>query len=318
MLSNGSIWKSGSKFWLGKIDDGEGVGISDLLTESNWADAVKIADNILMLNSTTINGLSVGFVVDEDDYTKIYGKFTATGSSYTLDGSNITATLSSIVLDESAQVSLTALQDRYLDIPITAGNTEFTAINATSGFTVDYTKAGLGTAASLSTDAPAVSLISGAWTSSDKNQSLTAGGHVIKIGDNTDVTTSITSDGINVTGLNAKDEVVTINADTYKLNSDDGGGISISLTSDSIATIHDISNGDNFKINNDTFIKKSAGFIKTDDANTDNFLWINALDVTDGVLAESLTGEDVNTDNWAKAETISGGAVSITSRGDIH
>ena len=292
MLKNGSIWRDGDKFWLGSINDGGAVGISDLQTESNWADAIKVADGIFSI-PTDIGSLSLGFVIDDKDYTQIYGKLNASGSSYTLDGSNATGTLSGITLSDSAQVNLTRIQDKYIDIPITAGNTIFAATNATGNFTVDYTKAGLGTAASLSTDATGISLIGGGWNLTDTTQTVTAASQVIQLGASGAVQASIVSGGVKVTGLDAAGEIVKINNRTYQLNSSavDDSGISVSLTSDSVATVKDITDEDNFAItesgSTNTFIKKSAGFIKKN--STNNYLWINSAEVTVGAAVMTLT-----------------------------
>ena len=317
MLSSKSIRRiDDKKYWLGDTIANDGsVDIDSLTSDSNWLDSSTISNDVLKLSPGILDDFTPpsAFIVDEDDPTKIYGQLTSDsiGDKFTLDGTTATEGLSSIELSNYMQVNL--LDDDYLNVSITAGNTTFTALKEATagGFSISYT------AESLGTDAPSVSLISGAWDLSDTNQTLKAGEQVIQVGESSTVTASIISGGVDITGLDTADEIVSINSGdnkalSFKLNSTTDKGISISLNSEKAATIKDISDGDNFKINNDTFIKKSAGFIKTNDANTDNYLWINALNVTGGVSAESLTGNNDN--NWAKAETIGGGSIVIDSK----
>ena len=322
MLSNGNIKRSETdsdenQYWLSdNIPNNGSVDINKLTDNDNWLGAVEINDDKLTIDSYTLGSKSLAFVVNEDDPTEIYGKLskpTDENGRFILDGETATKALSSITLGQNSKVSLTAIANKkyYLDIPITAGNTTFAAINATEGFTVDYSDGMAGTASSLSSNATGISLIGGAWNLSDITQTLTADGQVINVGESSTVTASLIDGVVDVTGLDVADEIITINNDTYQLlsSADKDSGISVSLTSSGGSTVKDISDEDNFKVNSDTFIKRSAGFVKKN--NTNNYLWINSLDVKneDGVKVASLNGTAA--DNWAEVEAIDDGAIII-------
>ena len=318
MLPNGSIQRlNDKKYWINTIvEDGGAVAIPDLVDKSNdsanWIGYIEIDGDTLTIDETKLTTYNPAFVIAKDDPTKIYGKLSrdTTSGLYTLDGKNKTsnASLTSIVVTTGAQpVSLTT---DYYTIPITAGDTQFKVTTATGGgFQINYPSAN-----SLSmSGATEFELIKGKWTLTDPTQILTADEQTVQIsaGGGVTVTYQNTADGVNITGIDEAGETVLINGENYALNSADGEGISVKVIKDGKTTVNDISDDDNFTYNNNTFIKKTAGFIKKR-ANNGSYLWINSADVTEGVVVESLQGDNENI--WAGVAAVSDGNLNINSK----
>ncbi|MBR4151945.1 MAG: hypothetical protein IKT98_03210 [Selenomonadaceae bacterium] len=312
MLSNGSIKRlSDNKSWIGgTIDEGGAVDIDELLTNDSqhWGGLISIADGILSISSNILGTLTSAYVVDEKDELQTYGSIIKTDGIFKLDGTTANKNLSAIHIAKDAQsVSLTAVQDKYLEIPITTGDTEFLVTevvnsgSASSGFIVNYSNTNLSV-----TDATALTLIKGDWKLTDANQALSANSQTIQVG-GTSSTISVSYDGedvVNVSGIDKAGELVKINNKEYKLN--EGDGISVNIKG-GVLTVNGISDDDNFSIADDTFIKKAAGFVKTNSKN--NSLWIANSDVTAGISVAELS----NTANWSTITTADSGNIVIDS-----
>ena len=290
MLDNGSILRVDSNtYWThGTLKDNTALAVSDLQNEDYWGGAVKISNGILNITKNIMENYNSVYVIDVDNASKVYGTLikSSDATSYTLDGSTAgeDATLNQIIFSTDAQpVSLSSV---YGGVQLTAGDTDFLAKNSSDGFTVNYTSD------SLSTDATAVSLLGGSWTLTDNDQTLTADGQTIQTGgSSTNIFVNYDgSSAVSIGGIDAAGEIVNLNGTNYQLNSADGGGFSVDIE-DNVASINGISDEDNFKIGDDTFIKKDAGFVKTNSKNN-SFLWINSSDVTGGVAVDSLSGND--------------------------
>ena len=297
MLSNGRINRvTDSKYWLSDTIENDGtIAIADLLTSSNWGDFITVSGGILSIDSTTMNNssASIALVVDKSNNGSIYGKLTKDSDTgyYTLDGtdSNVNAALSGIDVDKSAK-SITFIGD-YLDKSITADNTVF-EVTATSSntFTVNYTSASLGT------DAPGVSLISGSWEMSDTTQTLAADGQTIQIGGtSTTINVSVNGENVTVSGLDAAGEIATVNNNVYSIVS--GNGISLNIADDN-PIVKGISSGDVFAVGSDEFTKTAKYFTKN---NNNNYsLWVSG-DVTGGISLSELNEVE---NNWLAVATV--------------
>ncbi len=299
MLPNGSIHRpTVSKFWTKSIlEDDSSILIDDLQNESYWGGYITISGGVLKITRDVLGSWSSAFVVDENVSTKIYGTLSKSSTGYTLNGATAILSLSSIeVLTEAQPVSLTS---DYVDVSIKAGSTYFKATEAASGFKINYTSSEL-----TADDATAITLLEGDWTLKDANQVLTADGQVIQVG-GTSSTISVNYDGaniVNVTGIDAAGEIVSISGKKYELTA--GDGISVNIN-DSIQTVNDISEDDDFSIANDRFIKKEPGFIKS---NSKNYLWTADGDVTAGISVAELSDND---ENWSAVATVASDEIVI-------
>ena len=308
MQSNGLIYRTNdSKYWLkDAIADDGSVALADLTNNTNWGVFISIKDSILPITTEIVSNLTSDYpsalIADSLSPENIFGTLTKLDDGgYSLNSATANVSLSAIEISADAQ-PVTFSAD-YANIPITADDTKFNVKTATNDFTVNYTSTNLGVK-----NATEVELLNGSWTMSDKSQTLFAGEQTLAIG--TSSTISVNYGGasiVNISGIDAAGEVVTISGTAYTLNA---GDISVEAK-DTLQTVNGISNEDNFTIAEDTFIKKSVGFVRTN--STESALWTSSDDVTAGVTVEELRN---NNDNWTAVATVDNGNIVINQNSD--
>ena len=320
MVSNGSIQRKDNKtFWThSKLEDKSALSINDLQNDDYWGGYITITDGILKIDENTLGKFNSAFVIDKEDETDtetnmhIYGTLakvkiddtTFDESTYSLDHVTKITALSGI--EVTTGVPNVSLTSGYIEVPITAGNTQFQVTNTKSSngsYVVHYNNDGLSV-----DNVTALSLLKGNWTLNDDKQTLKADGQTIQISSSGEVSISYsgsTSDGVNITGLDTAGEVITLNSDKYTFNAGDGISVSIKGTN---ATVNAISDNDSFTIAEDTFVKKSAGFLK---ANKNSYLWTGTSDVTKGVAVSDLREND---NNWTAVATVANDNIIINSK----